>query len=233
MNIAIILAAGKSLRIKNVIPKQLINFKDKPVIIHTIDKFINHEIIDKIIVVTSDCLKNDFTRLIKNYYKEEGKITLINGGMTRSHSLYLAYQYICEYQDISDNDIILTHDGVRIFVSKQLISKSINCCNHKHTVIPVIDTTDSIIEVSNNNHKMIDRNNFKMIQTPQVVTFKNLKSIFYNIDKNLLLNNDYELTWFSNKFDIKILTINGEKSNFKITTEEDLLYAKWLIEKND
>ena len=123
MNIAIIFAGGSGVRMGAGIPKQFLEINGKPIIIHTLQLFQYHEMIDKIYIST---LK-DYIPYVRELVEEHhlNKVAnVIPGGETAQDSIYNALKMA--EQENSGEDIVLLHDGVRPFVSYEVISNNIN-----------------------------------------------------------------------------------------------------------
>lgn len=227
MNIAIILAGGSGTRITNKKHKQLIKISKKPILIHTLSTFLLNDNILKIIIVCHSQIIEEVNHLIKFYFpKNKIIIKIIRGGSTRNDSLLKAFNYLNDNYQLNNEDVIITHDAVRMFVSKKIIDDSIATCKANQVVIPVIDETDSIFKFDKNNLIMIDRNTIKKIQTPQTLHYGTFKKLF-GMDKPDFLNNpDWDLCWLSKKHKIDIININGSIYNLKITTDLDLIVAR-------
>ena len=122
MIFAAILAGGIGSRMGGTdTPKQFLDLGDKPVIIHTIEKFAINNKIDKIIVLTPQSFINHTNHLIDEYIGENKDIMVIEGGETRNDTLINSISYIDENFGIDEDSIILTHDSVRPFVTHRII----------------------------------------------------------------------------------------------------------------
>ena len=228
MNIAIILAGGEGTRVKGLsIPKQFVLINDKPVVFHTVDHFIYNSNIDHIVIV---CHPQwiDYTKAYLNYNSNlKRKCHIISGGKFRNESIQNAIIYLDEKFNITNDDIILTHDGVRMFVSEQIINNNIDDCaifDAVTTAIPVIDT----IAFTNNNliENTLDRSLLYNIQTPQ--TFRALILKEYFLHKQVIDTTDLcQLIEKDKNYRIKL--VKGSYENFKITTYNDLEMAKILV----
>ena len=132
-----ILAGGNGRRMGDTdLPKQFMILGTKPIIIHTIEQFLLDQRINKIIVC---CPKNWISYMqdtLKKYIPEENNIIVVEGGTTRNESIMNGCKYIEENFDLKDNDIIITHDAVRPFVTKRIIDDNITvgltCIKVKH-----------------------------------------------------------------------------------------------------
>lgn len=155
---------------------------------------------------------------------------IVAGGITRNDSIKMGLNYINEKFKVKNDDIILTHDAARIFVSTDIINKNI-CFAKKYqsvdTVVPAIDTIVYSLE-GNKIDSIPIRDNLYNSQTPQTFKLEILNNIY---------NNNYEDTSdictlaVKNGYDVHL--VNGEYSNIKITTDFDLEIINILIKKNN
>ena len=93
-------------------PKQFLNLGDRPILIHTIEKFVIMDEIDEVIVLTPQNFINHTKHLIEEYIPNNDKIVVIEGGKTRNDTLKNSIDYIYENHSVDDDSIIITHDSV-------------------------------------------------------------------------------------------------------------------------
>ena len=126
MIFAAILAGGVGSRMGGTdTPKQFLNLGDKPVIIHTVEKFVINSSIDKIIILTPQNYINHTVNLIEEYIADYSDIVVIEGGDTRNDTLVRSINHIFDNYDVDSESIILTHDSVRPFVTHRIIEDNI------------------------------------------------------------------------------------------------------------
>lgn len=238
MNIAIFLISGIGKRVGHSnIPKQFITINDKPLFSYGLDVFLKNNNIDRVIVVTHKDW-NDWTiKYIKESYRNDlTKIDVIVGGKTRNESIFKAYQYLKNSYQYHDDDIIITHDGVRIFVNQEIINNSIEYAINNNAIINTAIKMNDSLCVSADGVKINSipsREAIYQSQTPQSAKY----SIFKEVYNDLLYYDEYDLE--NGDFcklgltkNIPIFLINGSIQNLKITTDDDLNFAKIIIEKN-
>ena len=211
----IILAAGKSKRFENTIPKQYTKLGNKTILEHSLNAFGDFQQIKKTILVYNKKHKKYLKKLnLKNVIK-------ITGGDTRQQSTFKALSKIKNM----DCKKVLIHDSARPFPSKELINKIISNIKKNDAVIPIIKINDATKRVEKNIvFKNIERNSLRLSQTPQGFTFK---KIYEKHKNNSYEEFDDDAALFTND-DEKVLCVNGSKKNFKITDEEDLRILKLL-----
>ena len=219
--VVIIVAGGKGTRMGSDLPKQYMTIAGKTILDTTLYKFERSNEIDEIVlVVNNEDLEYVSTEITSSYEK----ITkVVAGGKTRTESVLEGIKVV------PDNcDILLIHDGVRPFVSYKLISTCVeNACNHK-ACIPVIDTVDTIKEVSQDGfvNKTFERKTLKSVQTPQAFDFDIIRECYFNaITEDVSFTDDASVV---EHYGYKVKTIDGLARNIKITTQLDLRVAEIL-----
>ena len=121
---ASILAGGKGTRMGNTdMPKQFLNIGKKPIIIHTLEKFLLNNRIDKIIITTPKQWIEHTTDILKKYIPQSmiKKIYVCEGGKDRNESIMNSIKYIQSKFGNNIDDIIITHDAVRPFITHRII----------------------------------------------------------------------------------------------------------------
>jgi 2-C-methyl-D-erythritol 4-phosphate cytidylyltransferase len=216
---AIILAAGKGIRMGEEIPKQFLPLKAKPVLWHTLYAFEKSGLIDEIILV----INKDWSQEAKNIAKGFLKVKKISfGGKTRQDSVWAGLK------TIDKADILLIHDGVRPFVSEKLIKNVIKGAKELGAVVPAIPVKETIKLVEGEViKKTINRNGLYLAQTPQGFKYHILKAAYLKAQKKgKCFSDDASLL---EKEGINVYITSGESQNIKITTQSDLKWAEMLI----
>ncbi|MEO6819898.1 MAG: 2-C-methyl-D-erythritol 4-phosphate cytidylyltransferase [Ginsengibacter sp.] len=218
---ALIVAAGNGVRMNSEIPKQFILIKHKPILYYTIKSFIDaFEDIEIILVLPEESMA--IGQEIVDGYFDNAKFRFCAGGRTRFHSVQNGLQLIDEGQE----SIIMVHDGVRCLLTPGLIRRCYDAANEFGTAIPVIPCKDSVRMVDENNENtIIDRNNLRLVQTPQTFHHKILQTAF-KIDYKDQFTDEASVV---EAFGIKLNLIAGEEYNIKMTTPIDLEIAKILL----
>lgn len=229
MNVVAILAGGKGTRFKSSLPKQFISIDNKPIIIHTISNFIDLDSIDLIIVA----IPNDYLEYTRNLIEEfypNNNIILIKGGNSRNETLLNVLNYLNQNYKLDSDDIILTHDAVRPFVTKRIIDDNIDMCTKYGACVTAIGATDTILETKEQDVINVpNREYMYQAQTPQ--TFKILELL--NTCNSLTEEEQNTLTDASKIYVLKnklVKLVEGELYNIKITTKLDLMFANSIIE---
>ena len=232
MIFAAILAGGIGSRMGGTdTPKQFLTLGDKPVIVHTIEKFVINDKIDKIIVLTPQSFISHTNHLIDKYIPNNDNIIVIEGGETRNDTLMNSIKYIEENFGIDDDSIILTHDSVRPFVTHRIIEDNIAAAKKYGACDTVIPATDTIVESINAETiaSIPVRDYYYQGQTPQSFNIKKL----FNLINSLTEEETNILTDACKIFTLKdedVHLVSGEVTNIKITYPYDLKLANTILE---
>tara|TARA_B100000579_G_scaffold201108_1_gene164424 strand:- start:1015 stop:2121 length:1107 start_codon:yes stop_codon:yes gene_type:complete len=209
-NYFVILAAGKSKRFEQKIPKQFFRYKNKEIIDHSIEKSLNSKLFKKILIVS-----NNLKHFNKKKYPKS--ISFIRGGKERSDSSFKALKYLKRYKPKN----VFIHDAARPNFSIRLLKSIYKNLKKNKAVVPIIESKDTIKYKIQNQIYNLKRKNLLLTQTPQAFRFKEL----YKIAKDQRNKVTDEATLFINK-DIEIKFIQGEKTNNKITYIDDVKTPK-------
>tara|TARA_Y100000994_G_scaffold237054_1_gene228242 strand:- start:74 stop:730 length:657 start_codon:yes stop_codon:yes gene_type:complete len=215
MNSVIILAGGIGSRFKSSIPKQFLNLNDKQTVLSfVVNQFIKNQLVNEIIIVVS----KPWLKKIQNEFKN---LKVIVGGGNRSQSSFNGLK-ACSSKCIN----VLIHDAARPLVSQEIINNSINELSNYDAVIPTLDVPDSLICNKDGENKYLDRQIIKLVQTPQSFKYNKI-FLAYNNHTNEL--DDYSVLVKNKVIDVKSKFIKGSKFNFKITTKNDIKFARKLV----
>jgi len=208
-NCFILLASGQSKRFKFNKPKQYIQYKNKPLYEHSLDKAIESGLFKNIILVSKK--KN------LNLKKYNGKVKIINGGKERNDSSLLGIKYAKKLRARN----VLIHDAARPNFSTKLLINIVKNLKNNKAVVPVISSKDSIKYKIKNQIFNLDKKNSILTQTPQAFRLKELLELARNKKGKI----SDEATLFINR-QKKIKFIKGEIQNNKITFPEDIKFSK-------
>ena len=208
---ALIVAGGSGIRFNNNTPKQFLLIDNKPVLMYTIEQFCQ---LDNIYVVIPKCHFDHWHHLCESN-NFNIKHTLVEGGKNRFDSVKNGLR------KITNTDIVLVHDGVRPCVSKQLINNLINNVKPGLGVIPTLPLKESIRFVENNKSKNVLRKNYISVQTPQCFRYEEINKAYSQDYRDSYTDDASVFEAFGNK----IITVDGENQNIKITFPTDLKIA--------
>ncbi len=224
---AIIVAAGKSKRIKDKIPKQFMEIGGKPLLCHTLESFEKCEEIDEILlVVPEDWLTFSSTELVDKYdFRKINKV--IAGGDKRQDSVYKGLSAIPR-----DTSIVVIHDGVRPLVRVSRIRESIRLCQECKAVILAVPIKETVKRIEGDSVlTTLNRERLWSAQTPQTFEYKLLLDAYEKAKLDGFVGTDDASLVERMGIEVKIL--EGDYDNIKITTPEDLLYVEEILRKRE
>ena len=213
----IIVAGGTGSRMGINIPKQFMLLNGKPLLMHTLQRFYEYDQKLLILLVLPENENDKWLSLVKNYSFSIPH-TIVKGGMTRFHSVKYGLEKVpwpC---------ILAIHDGVRPICSSSLINRCFEEAEKNSNAVPAIRISESIREVRQGNNNIIDRENLRIIQTPQCFDSEKLKRAYQNNDAENFTDDAGVFEHDGNKIHL----IEGERNNIKITIQDDLYIASAL-----
>ena len=227
MNIAIVLAAGKSERLNDInVPKQLYLLNNVPLFMYSVLTFNNLEDIDEVCVVTNEECYERINQYLNLYHLEKVK-GIILGGATRQESVFNALKKL-EDNGVKDDDIILIHDAARPLMDKFIIIDNIAGVKMYNAVTTAIKVKDTIIKGEDTLDGFVDRNELYQAQTPQSFRFRIIKDAHDNaLKKNLMNMTDDSALVKENGQPVHI--VKGTTANFKVTTIDDLKLLEMIV----
>ncbi len=232
MIFAVILAGGTGSRMgSNDMPKQFLEIKGKPIINHTIEKFLPNPRFEKIIVLSPKAWVHHTKEIIRKYTGDDDRIAVIEGGATRNETIMNAIAYIERSYGLDDDTVIVTHDSVRPFLTHRIIEENIEAALRDGACDTVIPATDTIVESEGQTISAIpDRRKMYQGQTPQSFKAKLLRDTYMSLsdDEKEILTDAAKILVMKGK---KVSLVQGETFNIKITYPYDLKIARSLLEE--
>ncbi len=221
----IVVAGGSGKRMGSKIPKQFLEIGGKAILIRTLENFIHFDPDMQVILALPESQMNYWDELTIDWEYAK-KVQVVKGGSERFYSVKNALNAVspkCEK--------IAVHDGVRPFISNDLISRGFECIDVSHAAIPVIPSKDSIrvFKPTESYSKSVDRNTILHVQTPQVFDANTLLNA-YKQDYNESFTDDASVV---ENMGEKINLFKGNEMNFKITSPEDLEFAEYIVTKKE
>ncbi len=233
---AAILAGGSGTRMGNPDkPKQFWLMGGKPVIVHTVEKFCLSDSFDKVIVLapkgwmqqTQDILDRDLPQF-------HDRIALVAGGAERNDTIMNAIAYIENEYGLGDDDIIVTHDAVRPFVSHRIIEENIEAARAYGAVDTVIPATDTIVQSIDGKTiaSIPNRAEYYQGQTPQSFNALRLKRLFEELtdDEKAILTDACKILVLKGE---SVALVRGDVGNIKLTYTNDMRIARAMIDNGD
>lgn len=230
MKIALIVAGGKGTRMGGDLPKQFLMLSGKPVLIRTIEAFLNHKEIDGVIVgMNGDWLEYG-EQMLQRYFSPGDRVFITTGGASRQETLDLLVQKAVKLYQLTEEDFLVTHDAVRPFVSERLISESIEAAKEYGVSGTYISASDTIV-VSADGHsvsEMPSRTRMYQAQTPQTFRLGTYQEVWDSLTQKEL----EEVTDACKLFylrGIPVKMVQGDVQNIKITHPMDYRIAKMMV----
>lgn len=205
----IITAGGTSSRFGEQ-NKLLFKIKNKPVILYCIETFNELDYIDEIIISANKSIIDDLNKICKSI----SKVKIIEGGITRQESVFKGLK------ECRDCKYVIIHDGARPFITKEVIKRCLNNAKEKSASIVAVKTVDTVKIVLDNGEILStpDRKTLWNAQTPQIFEFDKI----FEVHKKYQGENYTDDALLFEKAGLKVFITEGEYSNYKITTIEDV-----------
>lgn len=227
-----ILAGGTGTRMGiQDMPKQFLPLGNKPIIIHTVEKFLFVPNIDIVYVAVHPDWVSHFNDLLEKYIvTNKEKIRVVSGGGNRNDSILSIIADIKIGSDYSDKDVLITHDAVRPFVSYRMIVDNIEAMTTYDVADTVVMANDTIVESVDGKviSSIPNRTHMYQGQTPQTFKIQAFTDLYDSLsDEVKEILTDACKVFVVNNVDVAL--VKGEYSNIKITTVTDLKIAQAML----
>lgn len=236
MNIGVIFAGGVGSRMnsKKALPKQFLSMHSKPIIIHTLEHFENHEEIDAIVISCVETWLDYMKDLVAKYNITKVK-KVVPGGETGQMSIYNG---LCAAEQVANGEpsVVLIHDGVRPLINAKLLSDSIASVKENGSAITSVPVKETVLMVKDEAQNRIDyvpnRANTRLARAPQSFWLEEIleaqrKAISEGrkdfIDSCSLMQYFGKQLWL----------IDGPMENIKITTPDDFYTMRALLDAKE
>jgi 2-C-methyl-D-erythritol 4-phosphate cytidylyltransferase len=221
---ALIPAAGMGKRMGKAVAKQFLPLGDKPMLAHTLLTFQRSPEIDEIIPILSEedmetCLRD----VIEAFHITKVR-TLVVGGRERQDSVANGIRKLEK-----DAAVVLVHDGVRPFVTQEMIKACVEAVRKGDCVAVGVPIKDTIKETDDRGivRRTLERSRLWAIQTPQAFPAKVLRKAYEEADRNKFTGTDDASLVERDGGEVRV--IPGSYENIKITTPEDLIMAEEIL----
>jgi 2-C-methyl-D-erythritol 4-phosphate cytidylyltransferase len=220
VNFVIIVAGGKGLRMGADLPKQFLPIGGKPVLMHTLEAFHKADAAMRLILVLPQSQQTYWKSLCEEYaFSIPHQVA--DGGETRFHSVKNGLALVDEA------GLVGVHDGVRPFASIEVIRRCYAEAARYKAVVPVIDVVETIRMVQGDDSQTVDRNLYKLGQTPQVFDVALLKQAYHQSYIPGFTDDASVVEAYGEKIHLT----EGNRENIKITTPFDLKIAETILQK--
>lgn len=216
---AIITAGGRGVRIGGNVPKQFLELNGKPILEHTLENFKATGLVDEVVLVVP---VDSVTQVKQDYKRFDGWLTqVVAGGAERQDSVGNGLNALGPAADI-----VLVHDGVRPFVTYEMLQQSIETAHKEGGAICAIPVSDTLKRADENGvvSETVDRQGLWRMQTPQTFKRSVLQEAFdkakvdgfYGTDEGMLVE----------RLGRPVKLVTGSEFNIKITRPEDLVLGQ-------
>lgn len=225
MDYVIIVAGGKGLRMGGEVPKQFLPIGGKPVLMRTLERFREYSANLQIILVLPEA-QQDYWRDLCQQYKfplpskgaEGGFYQLANGGETRFHSVQHGLALIPD----DAQGVVGVHDGVRPFVSVDVIRACFEAARKEKAVIPVTPVVETLRHIEKGN---LYRADYRLVQTPQTFDIQLLKAANRQPYQETFTDDASVVEAYGQQ----VAMVEGNRENIKITTPFDMIIGEAII----
>lgn len=220
MDYVVIVAGGKGLRMGGEVPKQFLPVGGLPVLMHTMLRFREYSPDLQIILVLPKA-QQDYWQSLCRQYQFNVPYLLADGGQTRFHSVQNGLALIPD----DAQGVVGVHDGVRPFVSVDVIRRCFEGARERKAVIPVIPVVETLRHVTEGTKP---RDEYRLVQTPQVFDIQLLKAANRQPYRDAFTDDASVVEAYG----VAVTLVEGNRENIKITTPGDLNMAEAVISNN-
>ena len=227
----VVLAGGIGARMGNMEkPKQFLELNGKPIIIHTLEKFVVHPGFEQVLVLSPKAWLSYTKDIIRKYIPQPESVAVLAGGATRNETIMNAIRYIDSQGMLDDETVIVTHDSVRPFVTHRILDENIRFAAEYGACDTVIPATDTIVRSQDHEDitEIPDRKQMYQGQTPQSFKAKKLQEVYDSLteaEKDILTDACKIMVLKGGRVHL----VMGEVFNIKITYPYDITVAKALL----
>jgi len=215
---ALIVAGGSGKRMGADIPKQFLELGGRPLLMHTIERFIQFDKNIEIITVLPEDQIRHWMEL-QEKYKFMVPQTMVKGGKTRFHSVKNGLEFL------DSPGLVAIHDGVRPFVSNDTIRRCFDTASRLGNAIPVILPSDTLRLTTDENSSPLNRLHVRLVQTPQVFNTELIRDAYKQQYEPEFTDDAMVLE----RTGVRINLVEGNRENIKITNPEDLLISNAFL----
>jgi 2-C-methyl-D-erythritol 4-phosphate cytidylyltransferase len=217
--IAVIVAGGSGSRMGASVPKQFLVLKGKPILAHTVERFLASYSDMELVLVLPEAHLEFGLELVQNS-SDPKRIKVVAGGATRFHSVANGLK------EVKEPSIVFVHDGVRCLVDTAIVHRCYEMALEKGNAVPAIEAVDSLRLVSDNGNTALDRSKVRMIQTPQTFSSELILRAFEQ-GYDPLFTDEASVV---ERMEVAIHLVEGSANNLKITRPMDLVIAAMILE---
>lgn len=215
---AIVVAGGKGTRIKSAVPKQFLELRGKPILMHTLQAFLDYSADLHLVLVLPEDDMVRWSQLCEQH-QFAPRMQVVKGGATRFQSVRNGLEAL------PDDGLVAIHDGVRPLVSSDIIGASFRLAAVHGSAVAAVRLKESLRMTDQDTTTAVDRSKYRLIQTPQTFGCKLIKDA-YRVQEVPSMTDDASVAEHAGHL---ISLFEGSYENIKITTPEDLVIAEALL----
>jgi 2-C-methyl-D-erythritol 4-phosphate cytidylyltransferase len=219
---AIIVAGGTGSRMLNALPKQFLPLGGKPLMYYSINNFILAfgDEVNLILVVHPDYFAH--VNQVLQLFSSRISVTVVSGGTTRFASVQAGVAAIASAHP---HDVVMVHDAARPFAMPDFLKSLKAETSSTHAVVPALPIAESMRTISNGGSSAVDRDKYVTVQTPQCATYEMMCRLSQQAHQDSFTDEATVLQQMG--CDVRLIA--GRRGNIKITNQEDLHYAEFLM----
>jgi len=230
MNVAVIFAGGQGGRMQRYSrPKQFLEYRNKPVVVYTIEIFQHIPEIDGIVVV---CLEDwiPYLRIQVRKFHLDKVVEIVPGGKRGQDSIYNGLA--CVEKHYPDDTMVLIHDGVRPLAMEKSIIECIEVAKEKGNCVVCVPATETVIARSEGSLDIIDRDSSLIARAPQCFVLKDVLTAHRQAQAEGI-HDFVDTCTMMRHYGHEFHTILGTMENIKITTPADFFMFRSIIEARE
>ena len=233
MNFAGILAGGIGSRMESSVPKQFLKIGDTPIVVRTLNTFLKEKCVDKVILAMNPQWEEYCKNMLEEYGVDLSRVEIIHGGTTRFLSMVNIVKKAMEILDgsLTEDDMMLIHDCARPFVSSRIINDNFVIAKEYNMVTTSVPTIDTVLIAEDRKQSTVvpERDTVFLDQGPQTFKIKEFYDLFETLTQ-AEIDSYMEADRMYLEHDKSVGIVEGERTNFKITTEFDMLLGNMMIQ---
>ncbi|MBR3588045.1 MAG: D-ribitol-5-phosphate cytidylyltransferase [Clostridia bacterium] len=233
MNFAGILAGGIGSRMESSVPKQFLKIGDTPIVVRTLNTFLREACVDKVILAMNPQWEDYCKNMLTEYGVDMSRVEIIHGGTTRFLSMVNIVKKSMEIlgDNLTADDMMLIHDCARPFVSSRIINDNFVIAKEYDMVTTSVPTIDTVLIAEDGKQSTVvpNRDTVFLDQGPQTFKIKEFYELFVTLTQ-AEIDAYMEAGRMYLEHNLSVGIVKGERTNFKITTEFDMLLGNMMIQ---
>jgi 2-C-methyl-D-erythritol 4-phosphate cytidylyltransferase len=221
--LALIVAGGSGTRMQSPVPKQFLLLAGKPVLMHTLERFVSFsQKIQTVLVLPENEIVTWKNLCIEHHFTQPHQI--VAGGKTRFASVRNGLSAIAEREGL-----VAIHDGVRPLVPAEVIARSFALAEEKGSAVAAVPLKDSLrMMLNETDSQIIDRTPCRLIQTPQTFDLQTIRHAYAEATHEDFTDD----AAVAEAAGFPVYLTEGSYENLKITTPEDLWVAEAILRRS-